>query len=197
MDFLTDLCHLHDRKIILASQSPRRIEMLRQLGLRFEIRPAQTDEQPAVYSDAIDFVRHVALEKAEWVWDRSPADLIIAADTIVTMEGEIFGKPADRAAAREVLLRLGGHTHEVITGICLKTPTMEILDQEITRVTFHPLTEAEVDQYLDSGEPFDKAGAYGIQGLASLFVRRVEGCYFNVIGFPVARFYQHLRELSW
>ena len=195
MGFISELCALDTTKIILASQSPRRIEMLRAAGLQFEIRPADVDENPPGYHNEVDYVRSNAHSKAEWVWERNSADLVIAADTVVVREGRILEKPASRADARAMLQSLSAATHEVITGICLRCETQEIIDHESTRVVFSALEDREIDHYLDSGEPYDKAGAYGIQGLAGLFIERVDGCYFNVVGFPIARFYRHLRTL--
>lgn len=197
MKFLTELCHLEGKKIILASRSPRRIEMLHSLGLEFEIFPARVDENLTAYQDEIEFARLLAQSKAHWVYRQRPeADLIIGADTIVVKEGKIFGKPNDHGEARAMLQSLSGATHQVITGICLRSPAQEIVDHEITEVIFAPLSVEEIETYLASGEPFDKAGAYGIQGLAAVFVERIEGCYFNVMGFPLARFYRFLKEMA-
>ncbi|RMH88593.1 MAG: septum formation protein Maf [Calditrichaeota bacterium] len=194
--FLGELLPLQDRKLVLASESPRRIDMLRQMGLHFEIYPAKIQEVPPSYTDAVDFVRHNARNKAVWVGERVSADLIIAADTVVVEGGDIFEKPGNREEALAMLQRLSGKTHEVITGLCLKVDDREVVDHEVTRVTFYPMSEKEIEAYLDSGEPFDKAGAYGIQGLAGLFVQKVEGCYFNVVGFPLGRFYQLLKRVA-
>lgn len=197
MKFMTRVCALEDKKIILASQSPRRIEMLRAAGLQFEVCPAEVDESPIHYSDEIDYVRHNALEKATYVWAKHSADLVIAADTIVVKDGRIFEKPLNADDARSTLRILGGAVHEVVTGFCLKTVQQEILDEESTRVTFYPLSEEEIEAYLATGEAYDKAGGYGMQGLAGLFIRKIEGCYYNVVGFPLAKFYQHLKDLQW
>ncbi len=197
MLFLTELLQAHDRKIILASQSPRRIEILRSVGLRFTIRPALINEDPGKVADEFDYVRTLAAQKAEWVWQRNDADLVIAADTIVVKDGQIFEKPGNREEARETLRKFSGAAHTVVTGLHLKTRRSEILDHEETRVHFYPLSEAEIEIYLNSGESFDKAGGYGIQGFASVFVQKVEGCYFNVVGFPLGKFYQHLKSLEF
>lgn len=197
MKFLAELCHLEGKNIILASQSPRRIEMLHSLGLEFQICPADVDENPASYHDEIDFVHHNAGSKADWVFQKHPAaDLIIAADTIVVKEGKILEKPKDFADARRMLSLLAATTHQVITGFCLRAGGQHIIDHEITAVTFYPLSDHEIDSYLASGEPFDKAGAYGIQGFASIFIQKIDGCYFNVVGFPIPKFYQHLKKLE-
>jgi septum formation protein len=196
MKFISLLCNLEDKKIVLASQSPRRIEMLRSVGLDFEIFPSGIDEIPRTGMSPVDYVRHNASEKARWVADHVPHDLIIAADTVVSLNDKIFEKPANRSQAREMLEQLSGCTHQVVTSFCLLGRSADIIDHEITQVTFHPLSEAEIDMYLQSHEPFDKAGAYGIQGFASLFIKKIEGCYFNVVGFPLSKFYQHLKRIE-
>ncbi len=196
MKFLTDLCHLDGKKVLLASQSPRRIEMLRDIGLSFDAVAADVDENPESFSDPADFAEQNAREKARWVWDRHDADLVIAADTIVVKDGEIFGKPADMADAHRMLRALSGATHEVISGVCLRTAAHEIIDHEITKVTFYPLSNSEIRSYIATGETADKAGAYAIQGFAGVFVKGISGSYSNVMGFPLAKFYQDLRRLS-
>ncbi|MEZ4746356.1 MAG: Maf family protein [Calditrichia bacterium] len=195
--FLNDLCELKNRRIILASQSPRRDEMLRNLGLRFEIVPADVDENPESFRDAADFAMQNAREKAVWVAEREPADLVIAADTIVVQNGEILGKPVNAADAEMMLRKLSGKTHQVISAICLKTPDREITDSESTDVTFISLSDQEIGAYLATGESMDKAGGYGIQGFAAPFISGINGCYPNVVGFPIALFYKHLRTLKF
>ncbi len=194
-NFITHLCQLERKKIVLASGSPRRIELLRRNGLTFEVYPAEIEETVPDYSDASDYARQLARKKAGWVWERVAADLVIAADTVVVMEGEIIEKPRDDAHARQILNRLSDATHEVITAFCLRSRSQEVMDEETTAVTFYPLSDNEITAYLASGEPFDKAGAYGIQGLAGLFVKRIDGCYFNVMGFPLGSFYQQLKKM--
>ncbi len=196
MKFISLLCGLENKKVVLATQSPRRIEMLRTVGLEFEIYPPQFEEKRQPGMKPVDYVRHNASEKAHWVAEHTDFDLIIAADTVVVMDGEIFEKPRNRKQAEQMLLRLSNRTHQVITGFCLKTPDQLVIDHEVTEVTFYSLTEMEVEMYLRSDEPFDKAGAYGIQGFASLFIRKISGCYFNVVGFPLGKFYQRLKGLN-
>lgn len=196
MKFITLLCNLEEKKVVLASQSPRRIELLRSVGLEFEIYPPHIEEKWRSGYSPVDYVRHNAGEKAHWVSGHVDYDLIIAADTIVTLEDRIFEKPAGHDQAEAMLRSLSDRTHEVITAICLMTPEEKIIDHEVTRVSFYPLSDAEIRMYLNSDEPFDKAGAYGIQGFASLFIRKIEGCYFNVVGFPLGKFYQHLKTLN-
>jgi septum formation protein len=195
MKFITLLCDLEEKKIVLASQSPRRIELLRSVGLEFEIYPPQFDEKSMPGVTPVDYVKHNASEKAHWVAKHVEYDLIIAADTVVTLDGHIFEKPGGHREAQNMLQQLSDKTHNVITGFCLLTANETILDHESTRVTFYKLSKAEIEMYLNTDEPFDKAGAYGIQGFAALFIRQLEGCYFNVMGFPLGKFYQHLKQL--
>jgi septum formation protein len=194
--FLTDLCQLNQKKIVLASQSPRRIELLRTVGLNFEIMPSNMKEEVPEKVDSLRFVRDLSLKKAQLAQRKTTADLVVAADTIVTMDNEIFGKPRDAEDAAVMLNKLSGRIHHVITGLCMLAGARQIVDHEITKVTFYRLTEDEIKTYISSGEFADKAGAYGIQGLASLFVKKIEGCYFNVVGFPLGKFYQLLREIK-
>jgi len=196
MKFISLLCNLEAKKIVLASQSPRRIELLRSVGLDFEIYPPQFAEKPIPGFSPVDYVRHNASEKAHWVAKHVEYDLVIAADTVVTLDGHIFEKPGGHGEARHMLRQLSNRTHEVITGFCLLTRDEKVIDHEKTRVTFYRLSDAEIEMYLNSDEPFDKAGAYGIQGFAALFIKQLEGCYFNVMGFPLGKFYQHLKELD-
>ena len=183
-------------RLILASASPRRRELLRLAGFNFEVRPSTVEEVVLPGEAAEDFARRAAREKALSVAATAPPDsLVLGADTIVVADGEILGKPADREDATRMLRRLAGVTHRVITGVCLvRAPErVEALAHETTFVTFRNLDEQEIAGYVASGEPFDKAGAYGIQGLASKFVTRIEGCYFNVVGLPVALVYDLLK----
>jgi len=183
-------------KWILASSSPRRRELLRQAGLEFEVRPSAVEETPRPRETPEEFACRAAREKAlEVAVSASPNSVVLGADTVVVVGGEILGKPADAEDAARMLRRLSGATHRVITGVCLvRAPDrVEALEHETTFVTFRKLDEEEIRSYISSGEPFDKAGAYGIQGLASKFVTRIEGCYFNVVGLPVARVYEILK----
>ena len=184
-------------RLILASRSPRRQELLRQAGFAFEVRPSRIEEVVRPGESAEDFACRAAQEKALEVAAPSPPDtLVLGADTVVAVNGELLGKPRDAEDARRMLRLLSGGTHRVITGVCVVRAPREIkaLRYETTSVTFRHLDEEEIQNYLASGEPFDKAGAYGIQGLASKFVTRVEGCYFNVVGLPVALVYEILKQ---
>ena len=183
-------------KLILASNSPRRRELLRQAGFEFEVRPSAVQEKILAGESPEQFARRAAREKALDVGASAPhGALVLGADTIVVVDGEILGKPADALGAARMLCRLSGFTHRVITGVCLvRAPgVVEALEHETTLVTFRRLDEEEIRDYISSGEPFDKAGAYGVQGLASKFVTRIEGCYFNVVGLPIARVYELLQ----
>jgi septum formation protein len=178
--------------IILASGSPRRAEILESAGIAFvrEI-PPYVDETPSPGELPLDYVRRLALEKASAI-TVDPGRIVLGADTTVVIEGEILGKPLDAGDAARMLRRISGRMHEVITGICLISGRGQIVDAASTRVWFAALSDSEIEDYVASGEPMDKAGAYGIQGLASKFVTRIEGCYFNVMGLPISLVYTHL-----
>lgn len=179
--------------LILASQSPRRRELLHQAGIPFIARPADVDETTRPGESPGEYVRRVAQEKAVTI-EASPADIVLGADTVVVIDGQILGKPRDAADALRMLEKLSGRDHTVLTGICLRRSTEMILDVAETRVWFQPLTQSDVQQYVATGEPMDKAGAYAIQGLASKFVSRIEGSYTNVVGLPVELVYQYLHR---
>ena len=190
-------------KLILASSSPRRAEVLRNAGFEFEIIPAHIDESLRPNESATDYVRRLAEEKVRAVARqraKNAADdsaFIIGADTVVVIGDEILGKPSSPANAREMLRRLSGNVHNVHTGLLILrgNGAASLTAVETTRVTFAALSEQEIDDYIATGEPFDKAGAYAIQGRGGKFASRIEGCYFNVMGLPLARLYAILREL--
>ncbi len=179
--------------LILASQSPRRAELLRNAGIPFEIRPAEVDERACQGEDPTEYVRRLAQEKALAVLAEAPQGaLVLGADTTVVVDGAILGKPGDQAEARRMLERLSGRVHQVITGVCLawRNPqgaALAEVESEVTEVEFRAMTAQEIAVYVASGEPMDKAGAYAIQGRASRWIPRICGCYFNVVGLPVAR----------
>jgi septum formation protein len=181
--------------LILASRSPRRAELLSAAGIEFTVRPADIDETPLPDEDARAYVLRVSREKAEAV-PTAPEETVLAADTTVVIDGEILGKPADFADAANMLRKLSGCRHEVITGICLRRGAKEFSAVSVTAVWFSPLTDEEIDAYVQSGEPMDKAGAYAIQGLASLLIPRIEGSYANVVGLPVDLVARGLKDLA-
>ena len=180
--------------LVLASRSPRRRELLSRAGIPFLVRPGQVDERVLPGEDPVAHVRRLARAKAEAA-PAAPGEVILAADTVVTLDNHILGKPAGEDDALRMLRLLSGRAHTVLTGICLRTLSEAVVDAEATLVRFLPLSEAEIREYVLSGEPMDKAGAYAIQGLASKFIDRVEGCYFNVVGLPVSLVYRHWRRL--
>ena len=184
--------------LILASQSPRRRELLQKAGIEFEVQPSHIEEVPAPGEKPEDYARRVARDKALKVAESvGPGSLVLGADTIVSIDGKILEKPGGPAGAVRMLQMLAGRTHSVITGICIvRAPErIEAWTSETTFVTFRALDKEEIQSYVASGEPFDKAGGYAIQGLASKFVTRIEGCYFNVVGLPVPRVYEIMKSL--
>lgn len=181
--------------LILASASPRRHELLTAAGIPHVVRPAATPEDRIPGEGPIALVQRLASRKAAAI-DCAPGDVVLGADTEVSVGDEVFGKPSDQEDAARMIRLLAGRDHWVHTGICMIAPNgREILDVASTRVWFVPLTEIEITEYTRSGEPFGKAGGYAIQGLASKFVRSIEGCYHNVVGLPVSLVYHHLKSL--
>jgi septum formation protein len=216
-----DRAGYNGRMLILASQSPRRAELLRNAGIGFEVRPAEVDERVRAGELPLDYVQRLAQEKALAVLATSPAgSIVLGADTTVAVDGESLGKPVDAEDARRMLARLSGRSHEVLTGVCLARriagkpegaepehqvdgrgvesgtgPTVQFdVEAEVTEVEFAALSEEEIAAYVAGGEPMDKAGAYAIQGRASRWIPRIRGCYFNVVGLPVARVCAMLRR---
>lgn len=186
------------KKIILASSSPRRIEILKNLGLKFDIMPSNYEEV-IVKKPPEELVCYLAENKAVEVNSRvDEADLIIAADTMVFVDNRLLGKPHTENAAYSMLKDLSGRKHEVITGLCLISgkSNKKYIDYEVTNVFFKELSDEEIWDYIHTGEPLDKAGAYGIQGFGGLFVKRIEGCYFNVVGLPIYKLHNGLREMG-
>jgi septum formation protein len=181
--------------LILASASPRRSELLTAAGIDHVVRPAAVPEIREPEEPAQEFVRRLAETKARAL-SSATDEIVLGADTVVCIENEVLGKPRDREDAVRMLRLLSGRDHLVHTGICLLSRKACVVDLETTRVSFARLTEEEISQYTQSGEPADKAGAYAIQGLASKFVLRIEGSYGNVVGLPVALVYRHLKALS-
>ena len=212
-------------RLVLASASPRRRELLSQIGLEFTVMPS-TKEENAKTTEAGALVQELSRQKAVDIWEqlsggqgqnpdadqeqiseetqepnlngkRQPELLVIGADTVVCCEGKILGKPHIREAAAEMLTALQGRSHEVYTGVTLYSQSETVTFFECTQVEFYPMTEVEISEYIDSKEPMDKAGAYGIQGLGARFVKGIRGDYNNVVGLPVGRLYQELKSRGW
>ena len=186
--------------LVLASASPRRAELLRAAGFDFDVLPAEVDETMDVEETPDGYVRRVAQLKAQTVARRMPGRVVLGADTIVVVDHDVLGKPADAEDARRMLRRLSGREHVVMTAVCLVNPAAregasKRLELRVVRTTveFSPLSGAEIDWYIASGEPMDKAGAYAVQGLAARFVARVDGSYSNIVGLPVAVVYDLCR----
>lgn len=192
--------------LVLASSSPRRQELLRNAGIPFTVQPAEIDETPLQGESPQVCAERLAREKALKVARTRTGDYVLGADTIVVIGGEILNKPQDASDAARMLNMLSGRTHEVITGVCLVKAATGIQPQisgdslrtesERTRVTVCELSDAEIREYIATGEPMDKAGAYAIQGIASRWIPRIEGDYGNVVGLPVARVFRMLRDMG-
>jgi septum formation protein len=178
--------------LILASRSPRRSEILRHAGIEFIATAADVDESVHSAENPEDYVKRVAQLKALAV-KGGEGDIVLGADTVVVIDGEILGKPKDRADAVRMLKSLADRKHEVVTGVCFRRGEELTVDWAVTKVWVIALTQGEIDDYVASGEPMDKAGAYAIQGLASKFIERIDGSYSNVVGLPVELVYKHLR----
>ncbi|MGH9520966.1 MAG: Maf family protein [Terriglobales bacterium] len=187
--------------LILASASPRRQELLRNAGIDFTVRPAHVNEDLLENEDPVAYVTRLARAKARAVWDdlktedRRPMTVVLGADTTVVVDRHILAKPENADDAKRMLRLLSGRTHEVLTGVHLAGEGIDDTRSECTRVTFDPLSEEDIAMYIAHGEPMDKAGAYAIQGIASRWIPRIEGCYFNVVGLPVPLVCRMLGEL--
>jgi septum formation protein len=183
--------------IVLASSSPRRQELLRNAGISFVVQAADILETPLSGEEPRILAERLAREKAQVVFRERPSDFVLGADTIVVVEEQILGKPRNEADAARMLRLLSGRWHRVITGVCLMGPGFVDVRSESTMVTVGVLTDEDIDSYVATGEPMDKAGAYAIQGIASRWISRLEGDYFNVVGLPVGLVYGMLKEHGW
>jgi septum formation protein len=190
-------------KLVLASSSPRRAQILRDAGFDFTIQPANVDESLAPGEAVEAYVARIAQAKAHAVAGRALADgtpaIVIAADTVVLAGKQILPKPKDADDARRMLRLLNATTHEVLTGLFVirAYDGISFAHLERTRVEFNRISDLDIDAYIQTKEPFDKAGAYGIQGIGGRFVRKVDGCYFNVMGLPLSRLWEILRQMRW
>jgi septum formation protein len=180
--------------LVLASASPRRQELLRNAGIIFEVQPADIPEDALPGEAAKECAERLAREKALAVARQRPQDCVLGADTVVVVDGEVLGKPSDAADAARMLRRLSGREHLVITGVCLVVSGQSSVASETTSVTMSEISEKEITDYVASGEPMDKAGAYAIQGIASRWIPRIEGDYSNVVGLPVALVWRMLLQ---
>jgi septum formation protein len=187
--------------LVLASASPRRQELLRSAGIPFVVQPADLDETPLPGESPRECAERLAQQKALHVWNGRSQDLVLGADTVVVVDGTILGKPADADDAARMLRLLSGRVHEVITGVCLVKPRAGSAEKpdtrtasEATSVMMSDVSDHEISDYVATGEPMDKAGAYAIQGIASRWIPRIEGDYSNVVGLPVALVYRMLRR---
>ncbi|TVQ67919.1 MAG: septum formation protein Maf [Balneolaceae bacterium] len=188
-------------RLVLASSSPRRASLLKQIGLSFITDPAAINEEISGWQKPSELALELAVMKGRAVAGRNPDSLVIAADTVVWLKNQLLGKPSDATQAADMLNRLSGNTHSVFTGVYVaKTdgtgvPESDFSFFERTKVTFSTLSDGEIDAYISVAKPYDKAGSYGIQDdLGSLFVSKIEGDYYNVVGFPLNSFYQNLRK---
>lgn len=183
--------------MILASQSPRRRELLGQMGFSFTVRPAKGEELPHPELTPAQLVEELARQKALEVSAEAEADdVVVAADTVVAIDGKVLGKPHDKVHAAQMLSALSGREHTVYTGVAVKRGETLLVEYEATQVRFRPLTEREIDLYIQTGEPMDKAGSYGIQGYGALLVEGIRGDYFNVVGLPICRLGRMLAQVG-
>lgn len=181
-----------DMQVIFASSSPRRQDLLRQVGVHFEVRVADVDEKQITGDDPVEKVRQLALLKERNVSIENDNEIIIAADTVVSFEKKIFEKPETEKEAYDMIHALSGTTHEVYTGVALRSKAEEQVFVEQTIVEFWPLKDTDIKRYVQTDEPYDKAGAYGIQSYGAVFVKGITGDYYNVVGLPVARVVREL-----
>jgi septum formation protein len=184
--------------IYLASASPRRSELLRQIGIAHEVRPVTVDESPRPGEAPVAYVLRLAEEKAGTLWERLSVDErapVLAADTTVALEGELFGKPADREDALAMLSRLSGRTHQVHTAVALRHAGGAVARVNSSSVSLRDLSPGEIDWYWRTGEPVDKAGAYAVQGVAAIFIRHISGSYSGVMGLPLHETWELLRAV--
>jgi nucleoside triphosphate pyrophosphatase len=186
-------------RIILASASPRRAELLNQIGVEFELAPSQAEERPHPDEAPADYITRIARAKVIAVARERETGLVIGADTVVVLDGRLIGKPESPADAQRLLRQLSGRWHAVLTGVALYDVETrhEVADYEKTLVKFAQLTDGEIDWYVATGEPMDKAGAYGIQGIGGLFVDEIAGNYYNVVGLPIPLVYRLARRLGY
>ncbi len=182
--------------IILASKSPRRIELMNSLGFEFKIEVSKIDESSFHFDNPFKLNQTLALEKAKAIVKKYSSDIVIGSDTIVTLNNEILGKPKDKNDAMMMLKKLSGKTHEVVTSIAIIKNKEIIQDTSISKVTFYEMSKKEIEDYLNTNEPYDKAGGYAIQGsFGKKFIKNIEGDYYAIMGLPIAKVYHYLKNL--
>ena len=184
-----------NEKLILASKSQRRVEILTAVGWEFEAIAANIDETRLAAEDAVSYVKRLAQTKAQTIAQKFPDRLVVGADTVVVIDGEILGQPRDDDDARRMLGLLSKKWHDVLTGVALLRAAQVVVEHETTRVRFAEMSAKEIDWYVSTGEPRGKAGAYGIQGPAALFIKEIQGDYFNVVGLPVRLVFELSRRI--
>ena len=193
------LSEASQRDLVLASRSPRRFDLLTGMGFEFEVVPADEGAEKGVtHEDPHALPEIVARRKCDEVAAKHPSSIVVAADTVVILDGDILNKPADDEEAKRYLSRLSGRTHTVVTGVAVqrRSDGIDLAASEITRVTFRELTEEEIAAYVATGEGRDKAGSYAVQGLGAGLIRSIDGCYYNVVGLPVALLCELLRKIG-
>ncbi len=185
-------------QIVLASNSPRRKQLLKQIDMEFSVIPSSVDEDFSINLPPDEFVCHYARLKALDIARNHPHQLVIGADTIVVLDGKILGKPVDQTDSYRMLSELSGKTHTVFTGVSLQAAQKNIDDTffETTRVTFKRLSDYDIRYYITNYKPFDKAGSYGIQDWFATGIEKIDGCFYNVVGFPIATFHEHYRQIE-
>jgi septum formation protein len=183
-------------RIVLASASPRRADLLRAAGILFDVFPVDVDERFRPDEKPEDAVARLAEMKATAALASHPGSVVVGADTTVVVHGDALAKPVDAADARRMLRLLSGRTHDVLTGVCVSRTGRRLVHVETTRVRMAQLTEGEIEWYISTAEPFDKAGAYAVQGLASRFITGIDGSYSNVVGLPISNVYDLLKALG-
>ena len=182
------------KKIILASQSPRRKQLLQMLNISFDVMPADIDEQINPNNNLVKEIEKLSYQKAYHVFKDNKDALVIGSDTIVKINNEVLGKPKDYYQAKEMLEKLSNETHEVVTGCTIIVDDKIETFSSIAKVTFYQLSDQEIDDYIKTNEPMDKAGAYAIQGLGAKFVKSIEGDFYTIMGLPIAQLYQRLKK---
>ena len=184
------------KRIILASGSPRRKELLEKCGVAFDCIPADIDETIDEGNDLAEEVRKLSVRKAAAVLAEHPDAIVVGSDTIVTLDGKVLGKPADRGEAKQMLAMLSGRTHQVITGLCVISGKKEYSCASVSDVTFTEMSEADIEEYAATGECDDKAGAYGIQGYGGLYIKEIRGDYYSIMGLPLHQVYREMKNRS-